>query len=409
MRYGFTGSQSKTIPQGRSAPAAGMIPFNRYEPAPHAAENLAQVLAGGHLSGDGPFTRMATARIRDALDGADVLLTTSGTHSLELAALVARIGPDDEVVMPSFTFSSTAAAFALRGARVRFADIDPGTLSMERPQLEAACTPATTAVCMMPYGGVMRDPGEIAGFCNERGLQVFEDAAHAIFARSSGRPFGTFGRLATLSFHNTKNVSGGEAGALVVNGAPEAFALAQVLREKGTNRAAFLRGEVDKYTWREVGSSYLPSELVAAVLAAELAGAAEKQANRHAAWQAYRERLDPLRARYGLRMQEIPPTVEHPAHVFAIILPASIDRTALLGLLRANGVQAAWHYEPLHRAVAHDRLRAAAGRDREELPVTDAVAPSLLRLPLYGTITLEEVDAVIRAVEESLARLASAR
>ncbi|HTE53911.1 MAG TPA: dTDP-4-amino-4,6-dideoxygalactose transaminase [Kofleriaceae bacterium] len=380
---------------GVVAGASGrMLPFARHVAAPGEAALVAEALASGHVSGDGPFTARAGELLAERL-GAGVLLTTSCTHALELAGLLLGVGRGDEVVLPSFTFSSTANAFALRGAVVRFADVDPGTFSMEWAQLEAALTPRTRVVVAMAYGGVMRDLAAIAEGCAARGIALVEDAAHGLFASAGGRPVGTFGRLGALSFHATKNVSCGEGGAIVLNDASLAER-AVILREKGTDRTRFLRGEVDKYTWQEVGSSYLPSDLLAAVLVAQLEHAEASQARRHAIWDVYRAALAPRAAELGLGLQVIPPGVAHPAHVFAVTLPARIDRASLLRGVRESGVAVVSHYEPLHLAPAH------AGRER--LPVTEDVAARLIRLPLHAAMSEDDAARVAAALLAALER-----
>jgi dTDP-4-amino-4,6-dideoxygalactose transaminase len=373
-----------------------LVPFVKHVSGPDELAYVGRVLASGHASGDGPFTARATEMLCSQLGVREggVLLTTSCTHALELAALLLRIEPGDEVVMPSFTFSSTANAFALRGAVLRFADLDPGTLSMELPQLEAAVTGRTRAVVTVPYGGVMRDMGAIREFCASRSIALVEDAAHALFASAEGRPFGTFGAIAALSFHATKNVSCGEGGAIILNDA-SLREPALVLREKGTNRARFLRGEVDKYTWQGVGSSYLPSDVLAAILVAQLENAQATQAQRQRIWRAYREVLAPRAAELGLGLQEIPDLVVHPAHLFVVLAPPGFDRGAILRGIRDTGALAVSHYEPLHRAPAH------AGR--EELPVTDDVAPRLIRLPIHAAMSEDDAIRVARALLAALA------
>jgi dTDP-4-amino-4,6-dideoxygalactose transaminase len=374
------------------------IPFTRRTPARSELAYVREAIESGRVSGDGPFTARASAAL-EALLGAPVLLTTSCTHALELAALLLDLGPGDEVVLPSYTFSSTANAFALRGARLRFADVDPGTFSMERAQLEAAITPATTAVCAVPYGGVMRDPAGVAELCAARSLALVEDAAQGLFATVDARPLGTFGRLGALSFHATKNVSCGEGGALIA-GDRSLLARATTLREKGTDRTRFLRGEVDKYTWQEVGSSYLPSDVLAAMLLAQLEDAESTQAARHAAWAVYRQALAPVAAARGIQLQEIPPGVRHPAHLFALALPESIDRDAVIAGLRERGIQAVSHFEPLHRAPSR------AGSDAPEpLPVTDDLARGVIRLPLYNDMTEADAERVVAALIATLEAL----
>jgi dTDP-4-amino-4,6-dideoxygalactose transaminase len=371
------------------------VSFVEHVAAPGELAQVERALASGHASGDGPFTARATEILRGrlGLDPGGVLLTTSCTHALELAALLLRIRPGDEIVAPSFTFSSTVNAFALRGAEVRFADIDPGTFSMELPQLEAALTPRTRAVVAVAYGGVARDIAAIRDLCAARSIHLVEDAAHALFGSAGGRPIGTFGAVGALSFHATKNISCGEGGAILLND-PALRERALILREKGTDRTRFLRGQVDRYTWQDVGSSYLPSDLLAAVLVAQLENAEASQARRHRIWRAYRAALAPRADKLGLGLQEVPDHIAHPAHLFAVTVPPRADRAALLRRMHAAGICAVSHYEPLHRAPAH-----AGG---EKLPVTEAVAGRLVRLPLHAGMSDDDAGTVVEALVAGL-------
>jgi dTDP-4-amino-4,6-dideoxygalactose transaminase len=371
-----------------------VIYFSRHFPAPNELALVQEALEAGHGSGDGAFTARARESLSALHGGAPVLLTTSCTHALELAALALGLGPDDEVVLPSFTFPSTANAFALRGCRLRFADIDPETLSMELPQLLAALTPRSRAVVSVAYGGVWRDAAAIAAECGSRGIQLVEDNAHGLFGSVQGRTLGTFGALSALSFHATKNISMGEGGALVVN-RRELLERAEVLREKGTNRARFLRGQVDKYTWQGLGSSYLPSDILVAVLVAQLTSAAATQERRQSLWKHYREALEPEASRLGFGLQTIPAGCVHPAHVFVVLLPAElVDRTALLARLWARGITIVSHYEPLHTAPGSPVSVS--------LPVTESVAPRLVRFPLYAGLTEADARTVVSAFIEEL-------
>jgi dTDP-4-amino-4,6-dideoxygalactose transaminase len=374
-----------------------LIYFSRHQVAPSELELVESVLKSGVTSGDGPQTARATEMLEALHDeGSKALLTTSCTHALELSALLCDFGPDDEIVLPSFTFSSTANAFALRGCKLRFADIAADTFSMEAAQIEAALSPRTRAVVTVAYGGVVRDWQKIVRLCHERNLTLIEDNAHGLFAKHSGRPLGTFGRLSALSFHATKNISCGEGGALILNDSSLQLR-AEVLREKGTDRSRFLRGEVDKYTWRGVGSSYLPSEILAAVLVAQLQHAAVTQPRRLSVWQHYHERLEPQVRRLGIALQTVPEHLEHPAHVFALLMPAGRERSRLLTALKARRIVAVSHYEPLHLAPAHS--------GKEELPTTERVAASLVRLPLHAGLSLEDANRVANAVIEELEKL----
>lgn len=379
-----------------------MIPFSKHCTAPRELQYLQESLAGGHLSGDGPFTRRAAALLSARMNGAPVLLTPSCSDALELAALLCDLAPEDEVVMPSLTFSSTANAFAIRGAALRFADVDRGTFSMELPQLMAAVTPATKVVVAVHYGGVTRDLAAMREYCAERGLRLVEDNAHGLFASCDGRPLGTFGQLSTLSFHGTKNVSCGEGGAVVVSD-PALLARAEILREKGTDRHRFLRGEVDRYTWREVGSSFLLADVLAALLTAQLEHAEAIQARRQALVRRYRERLAPRAAELGLELQQVPAGCTPPAHLLAMLLPPEVDRGRVLSAMRERGVQATSHYEPLHLAPAY---RAPVRRGALlALPNTEDIGRRLLRLPLFPELTMEAADLGVAALCEVLQAL----
>jgi dTDP-4-amino-4,6-dideoxygalactose transaminase len=360
-----------------------LIALTRPTRAPAELTFIEEALRRGHLQGDGPFSERATAELSRLLGGAPVLLTTSCTHALEMIALLLGVGPGDEVVLPSFTFPSTANAFALRGCRLVFADIDPGTWTAELPQIEAALSPATKVVVTMAYGGVQRDLLDIAAMCRRRSLRLAEDAAHGLFARQSGRAHGTVGDLAALSFHATKNITCGEGGALVVNDL-SLRERAEWLRDKGTDRARYQRGEVSAYQWQAVGSSYLPSELCAAVLAAQLDHADAMQRARHAVFQVYRDVLGAQASSLGLTLQALPKGATTPAHLFAVLLPVPIARRDVIDGMRARGVVVASHYEPLHQAPGARGVAAPVS-----LPTTEDVARRLVRLPLHAGVSLE--------------------
>lgn len=378
------------------------IPLTLPARAPREREYLEAVLSRGHLHGDGPASLQAAQLLSALLDDAPVLLTTSCTHALELVALLFSLGPGDEVVLPSFTFPSTANAFALRGCRLRFADVDPTTWSAERPQIEAALTPSTRAFVTMGYGGVQRDLLLLQRLARERGLLWAEDAAHGLFARQHGRALGTVGALGALSFHATKNVTCGEGGALVLND-PALRERAEILREKGTDRARFLRGEVSAYRWQDVGSSYLPSELLGALLCAHLEHADVTQAARHAVVSVYADVFGRAAPRLGLTLQATPEGALPPAHLFGVLLPPGVDRAAVVATLRERGVIVASHYEPLHAAPAARACAAPA-----HLPVTDDVAGRLLRLPLHPGITVDDARTIAAAFVDVVERAARA-
>jgi len=369
------------------------IPFSKPYRAAHEVDYLTQVLASGHTHGDGPFTERSSELIRVITGSASVLLTGSGTHALELASWLLEIGPGDEVIIPSFTFSTTAASVVMTGATPVFVDVDPTTGSLDIEAAAAAITPRTRAVYVVHYGGVAPDMDRLSALARRAGIAIVEDNAHGLGARWGGRPCGSFGVLAAQSFHATKNVQCGEGGALLIND-PSLRPRAEILREKGTDRSRFLRGEVDKYSWIDRGSSYLPSELTVAVLTAQLEAFDTIQQQRHAIWNTYADALAPWALATGSTLMAPPPESEHPAHVFYLLTPTDDERTELLAHLRARGVGATFHYIPLHSSVAGRRF----GRTPHPCDVTDDFSARIVRLPLWPGMTALEVDRVITAV-----------
>jgi dTDP-4-amino-4,6-dideoxygalactose transaminase len=347
----------------------------------------------GRLAGDGPFGRRVEKRLAEQLGVSRVLLTTSCTHALELSLLALGVGPGDEVVCPSFTFVSTANAALRVGARPVFADIEGQTLGLDVADVERRLTDRTRAILPVHYAGIAADMDRILDLAQRRGLLVVEDAAQGLGASFRGSALGTLGDAGCFSFHETKNITCGEGGALVVRD-PAASARAEVIREKGTNRSAFLRGEVDKYTWVAEGSSYVLSDVLAALLDAQLDRFDEIQARRARVEARYREGLADWARASGVRLPPQDPERTSNHHLFALLLPDEPSRDRALEALRAAGVQASFHYVPLHSAP-HGRT---LGSDRLELPVTDRVARTLLRLPLHPLLTDEEVDRVLDAV-----------
>ncbi|GAT66493.1 TDP-4-oxo-6-deoxy-D-glucose aminotransferase [Planomonospora sphaerica] len=370
------------------------IPFNR----PYVSQNelgyLTAVLEGGFTAGDGPFTRRASALIQELTGACGVQLTTSCTHALEMAALLLDLRPGDEVIMPSFTFVSTANAFALRGAVPVFVDCRPDTLNLDERLIEAEVTSRTRAIVVVHYAGVACRMDEIGQIARRHGLAVIEDNAHGLGASYRGRALGSFGRMAAQSFHATKNVQCGEGGALVLND-PGLAGRAEIIREKGTNRSQFFRGQTDKYRWVDIGSSYLPSDLLAAQLTAQLESFPAIQARRHAVWNAYHEGLADWAAAGEVSQPVVPDECVHPAHLYYLLLPDLRNRQALIAHLAERGVQATFHYQPLHTAPAGIRYGRPAA---EGCPVTERVADRLVRLPLFADLDLPEAERVIDAV-----------
>jgi dTDP-4-amino-4,6-dideoxygalactose transaminase len=370
------------------------IPFNRPTVPEAAYRYLRQAVENMHLSGDGPFTRRCHALLEQILAAPRVLLTTSCTHALEMAALLLDVGPGDEVIVPSFTFVSTVNAFVLRGARPVFADVRPDTLNLDERALPGLLSRRTRVVVPVHYAGVGCEMGPILRTAAAGGAAVVEDNAHGLFGTYHGRPLGSIAPLATQSFHETKNISCGEGGALVIN--DPAFAeRAEVLREKGTNRSRFFRGQVDKYTWVDLGSSYLPSDLLAALLYAQLEARERTQARRRELWEGYFDGLADWAAESGLVLPHVPAHCEQPYHLFYLLLPSLDDRQALIAHLRAAGVCATFHYVPLHLSEMGRRYGGRPG----DCPVTEAVSDRLVRLPLFSDLTGEEHARVIRAVK----------
>jgi dTDP-4-amino-4,6-dideoxygalactose transaminase len=371
---------------------AGAIPFNRPSVAGREAQYVAEVMASDHLCGDGPFTKRANAMLEQACGVKKALLTTSCTHALELCAILLRRTPKDEVIVPSFTFVSSVNAFALHGYTPVFADVRPDTLNIDERQLPNLITEHTRAIVVVHYGGVACEMRAILEIAKERGIAVVEDNAHGLFGRYHGQALGTLGSLSTLSFHHTKNISCGEGGALLIND-PELLQRAEIVREKGTNRARFFRGEVDKYTWVDVGSSYLPSELNAAYLVGQLEARELIQARRGSIWRRYAEAFADLPIA-KVTQPTVPVGCEQPYHLYYLLLPSLEQRTEFIDHMRAHRISTPFHYVPLNTAP---QGRVFGGHDGQ-CPVTEAVADRLLRLPLFHGMSDDEVTAVIDTV-----------
>jgi dTDP-4-amino-4,6-dideoxygalactose transaminase len=348
-----------------------------------------------HVSGDGMFTRKCQALLEQTLGSPRVLLTTSCTDALEMSALLLDLGPDDEVIVPSFTFVSTANAYALRGARIVFADIRPDTLCLDETQLPALITPHTRAIVPVHYGGVACEMETISQLASERGLTVIEDNAHGLLGGYRDRPLGTWGQLATLSFHETKNISCGEGGALVIND-PQLTARAEIIREKGTNRSRFFRGEVDKYTWVDLGSSHLPSDMLAAYLFAQLEERDAIQAARRRIWEFYDRELRDWAGAHDVRLPVVPVGCQPSWHLYFIVLPTPALRDRMIAWLNSRGIASVFHYQPLHLSEMGQRFGAMKG----DCPVTEAVSDRLLRLPFFNRLTEADQQSVAQAVRE---------
>jgi dTDP-4-amino-4,6-dideoxygalactose transaminase len=366
-----------------------MIPFNRPHLTGREFAYIEEAVRNGQLAGNGMFTARCQERLEQMLGARRVLLTHSCTAALEMAALLLDLGPGDEVIMPSFTFVSTANAVVLRGATPVFVDIRRDTLNLDERLVEQAITPRTRAIMPVHYAGVACEMAVILDIASRHGLAVIEDAAQGLMSSYSNRPLGSIGDMSAISFHETKNVISGEGGALVIND-ERLVQRAEILWEKGTDRTRFRRGEIEKYTWVDVGSSFLPGELIAAFLWAQLEDAEQVTAARLALWNQYREVCAPL-ARAGFGLPWVPPQCAHNAHLFFVVLPPHLVRADVLGQLNTRGVNAVFHYVPLHLSPAGQRF----GRVASTMAVTEDVSSRLIRLPLWVGMDAVMVERVV--------------
>jgi dTDP-4-amino-4,6-dideoxygalactose transaminase len=371
----------------------GFVPFNLPAIVGRELEYIVEAVRSGHLAGDGVFTSRCQQWLEERCGARKVLLTHSCTAALEMAALLCDVGGGDEVIMPSFTFVSTANAFVLRGARPVFVDIRPDTLHMDERLIEGAITERTRAIVPVHYAGIACDMSAVSAIGARSGLRVIEDAAQALGSTYRGRALGTLGDLGCWSFHETKNFISGEGGALVVQD-PALIERAEILREKGTDRTKFYRGQVDKYTWVDVGSSYLPSELVAAYLFAQLEKAEEILAKKRQIFARYAAELAPLERAGLVRLPSVPPDCDSNGHLFYVITASEQTRDALLKHLNAAGVNAVFHYVPLHASPVGRRI----GRCASDMTNTEALSARLVRLPSYLAMRDDEQDLVISAL-----------
>lgn len=369
------------------------IPFNRPAVTGREFAYLQDAIAAGQISGDGIYTARCQDLLREALGVPAAFLTTSCTHALELAALLLNIEAGDEVIVPSFTFVSSVNAFVLRGARPVFIDIRPDTLNLDERLLEAQITERTKAILVMHYAGVACEMDTIMEIAERRGVPVVEDNAHGLFAKYRRRYLGTFGTFATQSFHETKNFSCGEGGALLLNDTSY-LERAEIMRQKGTDRNRLLRGQVDKYTWVDLGSSYAISDLLAAFLLAQLEQRDAIQRSRRRIWETYEVELRDWAEQSGVALPTIPSECEQPFHIFYLLLPSLEARGRLIEHLRTAGILAVFHYLPLHRS----RMGSKFGGSPGDCPVTEDVSDRLLRLPFYNNFSGAEQADVIRAI-----------
>ncbi|HLK20851.1 MAG TPA: dTDP-4-amino-4,6-dideoxygalactose transaminase [Bryobacteraceae bacterium] len=383
-----------TMPAAESSDA-GMpaIPFNRFCPVGTEFAYVQQAIDHLHVSGDGPFTRKCHRILEDLLGAPKVLLTTSCTHALEMAALLLDIQSGDEVIVPSFTFVSTLNAFVLRGARPVFADIRPDTLNLDENLLPRLISPKTKAIVPVHYAGVSCAMDSILAAAERHGLSVVEDNAHGLMGRYRGKNLGTFGALSTLSFHETKNFACGEGGALAIND-PRYIERAEIIREKGTNRSRFYRGQIDKYTWVDVGSSYLPSDILAAILYAQLEAREQVQASRRRIWSYYDASLKQWATAEGVDLPFVPEECEQPYHMYYLLMPGLEARQRFIAHLKARNILSVFHYQPLHLSDMGMKFGGRVG----DCPVTESISDRLVRLPLYNSLSEQEQSSIVETI-----------
>lgn len=366
------------------------IPFNKPYIAGRELLYISDAILSGHISGDGAYTKKCHALLEEWLGVKKALLTTNCTHALEMSGLLLEIEPGDEVIVPSFTFVTTINAFVLRGAKPVFCDVRPDTLNMDETQLERLITPRTKAIVPVHYAGVACEMDTILDIARRHNIPVVEDNAHGLFGKYKGKYLGTLGALATQSFHETKNFTTGEGGALLIND-PELVERAEIVREKGTNRARFYRGQVDKYTWVDIGSSYLPSDVLAAFLYGQLEARDDIQSRRERIWHYYHDNLGEWSGMHGVKLPTVPEHVEQSYHMYYILLPSLAVRTALIDHLKERSILSVFHYLPLHLSDMGRKFGGQPG----DCPVTEDISDRLLRLPFYNGMTREEQDQVI--------------
>ncbi len=366
------------------------IDFNHPGIVGNELEYMKQAIMDGHISGDGPFTKKCHAFLEKQLGVRKALLTTSCTHALEMAAILLDIQPGDEVIIPDFTFVSTVNAFVLRGAKPVFLDVRPDTLNLDESKLEAALTPRAKAIVPVHYAGVGCEMDPILEIATRHHVAVVEDNAHGLFGKYKGKYLGTFGCLASQSFHETKNFTSGEGGALLIND-PVLVERAEIIREKGTNRSRFFRGQIDKYTWVDIGSSYLPSDILAAFLFAQFEQHEKIQLHRRRVWEMYAAGLKDWAASHGVQLPCVPDYCEQSYHMFYMLLPNLELRQNLIAYLRERGVYSVFHYLPLHLSD----MGQSFGGKKGDCPVTERVSDRLIRLPFHNLLTSSEQEQVI--------------
>ncbi len=370
-----------------------MIPFNRAEITESDIKLLASSIANRHISGNGSFTKTAESLLAAAVNAPKALLTTSCTHALEMSALLTKVGPGDEVIVPSFTFVSSASAFLLFGATPVFVDVEQDTLNIDPIAIEKAITPRTKAVCVVHYGGISANLDRVLEIAREHNLAVIEDNAHGLFSTYKGKSLGSFGNLATQSFHETKNITCGEGGALLIND-ESLIERAEILREKGTDRTKFLRGQVDKYTWVDIGSSWVMSDMLAAILCGQLERADAINAQRIAIYNRYDDELRQWAEKHGVITPFHPAKTTHTAHVYHLRFKVGEMRDRFITYLAERQIGAVFHYQPLHLSRIGRQLGGSVG----DCPVTEHAGDCLVRLPLFNTLSVNEQARVIEAI-----------
>ncbi|MHC4184554.1 MAG: dTDP-4-amino-4,6-dideoxygalactose transaminase [Planctomycetota bacterium] len=371
----------------------GRIPFNKPSLEGKELAYIAEAINNAHISGDGPFTGKCHSFLERGLGVKKAFLTTSCTHALEMAAILLNIEAGDEVIVPSFTFVSTACAFALHEATPVFIDIRPDTLNMDESQLEGLITPRTKAILTVHYAGVGCEMDAILEIARRHDIPLVEDNAHGLFGKYKAKFLGTFGCISALSFHETKNFTCGEGGALLINDS-RYIERAEVIREKGTNRSRFFRGEVDKYTWVAIGSSYLPSDMLAAFLYAQFEESEHIQERRRRLWDYYYVHLKDWAEQHHVRLCTVPPHCEHPYHMFYMLMPSYRDRRRMIAHLKSRSIHAVFHYLPLHLSQMGLQMGAKEG----DYPVTEDISSRLIRLPFYNKLTETEQQTVVEAI-----------
>jgi dTDP-4-amino-4,6-dideoxygalactose transaminase len=369
------------------------VDFNRPAPLGRELEYIAEAIQSGHISGDGQFTKKCHALLEQQLGVKKALLTTNCTHALEMMAMLLNIQPGDEVILPDFTFVSTVNAFVLRGATPVFIDIRPDTLNLDETKLEALITPKTKVIIPVHYAGVGCELDTIMEIADRRDIAIVEDNAHGLFGKYKGKFLGTFGKMASQSFHETKNFTSGEGGAILIND-ENLVERAEIIREKGTNRSRFFRGQVDKYTWVDIGSSYLPSDILSAFLYAQLEQRERIQNHRKALWHTYELAFKDWAAKNGVALPTIPAHVEQAYHMFYMLMPDLETRQRFITALREQGIYAVFHYLPLHLS---DMGREFGGK-LGDCPITENVSDRLVRLPFHNVLTGFEQEQAIEAI-----------